>query len=925
MKHLTYATVCSGIECMSAACADLPLKPVFFSEIEPFPCAVLKAHYPNVPNLGDMSKIQATNNGLTISNGKSIINLEKNLDILAGGTPCFVAGTMVLTPKGYVPIETLKVGDEVISGSGRIQNVEAVGSKMAKVGKLKILGRPEITCTPNHPFFCVDMKRDNCRTSATYSQIIPIGDYAVTRADKSVGKYVGRINKENAPSCDVAFPKCGNATSKDIMELAGWYLGDGYIRRFKGKTKKSVIFALCCDKKIEQFKSRFVDIVNICESKDGKLVINCTALANWLIENFGEHSASKYIPYWCYGHSDIDFLLRGYSATDGWIQGNEQKYCTISPALAYGIADLIGNASVYLQEVPQKGMIQGREINQSNYYQVKITPKTIRTRYINGRYASIVRSYNGTDGAIQRVYNITVSEEHTYIANGIYTHNCQDVSNAGLRRGMQEGSGTRSSLAFEFVRLIRELKPKFVLWENVAGVLSDPSFPEFLQQIAKCGYAVAYRTLDAQWVRCEDIHHEDGRVVGMERAIPQRRRRVWVIGHIGADVGKVAEILFEHKGITGDTPPSRRTGKEVARTARGSNPLHDSVVGGTPRDDERVAVCDEQMFCKCRTDGVIDTMKASQYKEPQCVAQIQKCEGFFDNVRNGFPTTGEDVNHTVCSASRYQGVVEQCVALEGNGSRPSHRGDGASVEGVSYTLNAVEQHQVAYGVDNNSVVECYKLDSTASNSMKSNNPHSGIHKAEVSACLDTTIPEPSKAQGGNVVVECYENHAQDSRVKPVDTANTLGANNGDCLQGKSNLVCFATPQLHDTTSGYGENLSPTISAAAGESGNNRPFVCDKAVIYNKVTHAKGKDGEGERWEAGEIASTRNVFDVGETRTQECVVHGVVSHQPATEVLDLQGGKIGAHYTDDGTAPTLTYGRGSASDIHAVTMVNKEAE
>ena len=44
---LTYVTVCSGIECMSVACRGLPLKPVFFSEIEPFPCAVLKAHYPN--------------------------------------------------------------------------------------------------------------------------------------------------------------------------------------------------------------------------------------------------------------------------------------------------------------------------------------------------------------------------------------------------------------------------------------------------------------------------------------------------------------------------------------------------------------------------------------------------------------------------------------------------------------------------------------------------------------------------------------------------------------------------------------------------------------------------------------------------------------------------------------------------------------
>jgi DNA (cytosine-5)-methyltransferase 1 len=72
---LTYATVCSGIECMSVACRGLPLKPVFFSEIEPFPCAVLKAHYPDVPNLGDITQVDWSKyHGL--------------VDLIVGGSPC---------------------------------------------------------------------------------------------------------------------------------------------------------------------------------------------------------------------------------------------------------------------------------------------------------------------------------------------------------------------------------------------------------------------------------------------------------------------------------------------------------------------------------------------------------------------------------------------------------------------------------------------------------------------------------------------------------------------------------------------------------------------------------------------------------------------------------------------------------------------
>ena len=157
---------------------------------------------------------------------------------------------------------------------------------------------------------------------------------------------------------------------------------------------------------------------------------------------------------------------------------------------------------------------------------------------------------------------------------------CQDVSNAGLRRGMAEGSGTRSSLAFEFVRLVRELRPRYVVWENVAGVLTDPSFPQFLRAIADCGYGVAYRTLDAQYVRCADIDLPDGGVVRLERAVPQRRRRVWAVGCAGGDVRKASEVLFEPPGVCGDRPPRRVAGQGPARALVGRARVPDGVVGG---------------------------------------------------------------------------------------------------------------------------------------------------------------------------------------------------------------------------------------------------------------------------------------------------------------------------------------------------------
>nr|DAP13845.1 MAG TPA: Cytosine specific methyltransferase [Bacteriophage sp.] len=78
MKKLTYGSVCSGIEAVSVAWDGLNLKPIWFSEIEPFPCAVLANHYPTIPNHGDMTTLP-----------ERILSGEIEApDILVGGTPC---------------------------------------------------------------------------------------------------------------------------------------------------------------------------------------------------------------------------------------------------------------------------------------------------------------------------------------------------------------------------------------------------------------------------------------------------------------------------------------------------------------------------------------------------------------------------------------------------------------------------------------------------------------------------------------------------------------------------------------------------------------------------------------------------------------------------------------------------------------------
>ena len=128
---------------------------------------------------------------------------------------------------------------------------------------------------------------------------------------------------------------------------------------------------------------------------------------------------------------------------------------------------------------------------------------------------------------------------------------CQDFSVAGKRQGGVYGSGTRSSLCWEWLRLVAELRPRVVLWENVPGCLSTNGGRDFARLVAALdglGYGCAWRILDCQHTRV-DV---------WPMAIPQRRRRVWLVGCADADVAGAAEILFEPPGVLGHFVPRRK-------------------------------------------------------------------------------------------------------------------------------------------------------------------------------------------------------------------------------------------------------------------------------------------------------------------------------------------------------------------------------
>jgi len=132
---------------------------------------------------------------------------------------------------------------------------------------------------------------------------------------------------------------------------------------------------------------------------------------------------------------------------------------------------------------------------------------------------------------------------------------CQSFSVAGLRKGLAD---PRGNLMLTYLAIAERYAPRWLVWENVPGVLSSNGGRDFgtlLGGLAELGYGFAYRVLDAQYVRVESH----------SRAVPQRRRRVFVVGHLG-DWRRAAAVLFERESLLWHSAPRREAGKGIAPT-----------------------------------------------------------------------------------------------------------------------------------------------------------------------------------------------------------------------------------------------------------------------------------------------------------------------------------------------------------------------
>ena len=196
---------------------------------------------------------------------------------------------------------------------------------------------------------------------------------------------------------------------------------------------------------------------------------------------------------------------------------------------------------------------------------------------------------------------------------------CQSFSVAGLRKGLDD---PRGNLMLTYLAIAARYKPRWVAWENVPGVLSSNGgrdFGTFLGALGQLGYGFAYRVLDAQYF-----------------GVAQRRRRVFVVGHLG-DWRRAAAVLFERESLSGHPAPSREAREEIAQClTRGVGQRYDPETETLPiafgaqnsvTQGDSVSEHVTPTLDKSKTLGVTDGMAVRRLTPREC----ERLQGFPDD------------------------------------------------------------------------------------------------------------------------------------------------------------------------------------------------------------------------------------------------------------------------------------------------------
>ena len=393
---------------------------------------------------------------------------------------------------------------------------------------------------------------------------------------------------------------------------------------------------------------------------------------------------------------------------------------------------------------------------------------------------------------------------------------CTDMSIAGRRAGLD---GKQSVLFYQAIRIIQEMRdathgkyPRYIVWENVPGAFSSNHGEDFKAVLeAVIGikepgaqvpmpeknlwpyadlymgeqWSVAYRTLDAQhW------------------GVPQRRRRIFLVADFAG--WGAGQVLFESEGLSGYSAEGFRSWQTAAGTsAEGSGETGSySVDGYNSSVDEVAATLGVNCGVSTGRNGVMvlndqggNRMDVTEDMTCTLRAESHHPPLVFENHSQDSRYTGpQDTVQTILSTFG-TGGNNQPFVLE----TPKTLKIRSGCEGGGKGALIQDDLSATLGCNNDQtlfVPKAYGICSKGSNSMMSDNPHSGFYEADTSRCLDANGGDPSCNQGGIAVVAIEGNGSRPSHrgdgYKETDAMYTLNATEQHGVAYSSSKASFFT-------------------------------------------------------------------------------------------------------------------------------------
>lgn len=480
-------------------------------------------------NLGDITKINAKN--------------ISDFDMLVGGSPCFIAGTLVYTSEGYKKIEDIQIGDLVLTHKNRFMPVDKTGHDYDKnIYELKANGCFPILTTLNHPFLITTRKTKHITKDGKLSYCYEYSE--------PVKKKLENIDVENDYLCSPILKIEENPynLNEEQCFVLGRYLATGR------KVYNNYIFSMVYHKSLNindlliKYCKLYTQYGNniVYSIKDKTLIQYLDTL------DFGNNILNKKIPNDILNlpNNLLKVFLEGFFITAGTHQNNNHRITNISKNLILTLKIAVQKVyktkcNVSYIKRDDKYVVLGRIVNQHDTYSITFSSNKQNEIYLinENMIAYPIKSIKNMNYK-DTVYNLEVHEDHTYNVQMNICFNCTDFSCAGQQKGSlwtcldcgytynpieqhfsirdkcpncksKNLERTASSLIVEYLRVLREKKPKFCIYENVKNLIGKnfkKTFNLFIKELDEYGYNVYYKVLNAK-----------------DYGIPQNRERVILV------------------------------------------------------------------------------------------------------------------------------------------------------------------------------------------------------------------------------------------------------------------------------------------------------------------------------------------------------------------------------------------------------------